>query len=259
MLETGAIERDFKRKVCDELSIQAEGIDRYVVSTPLTFEDGDRLPIVLKKEGDHWVLTDEGHTFMQLTYDLEESDLQEGSRQEIIERTLRAFRLTNRQGELVLPVEDERYGDSLYNFIQALLKVDDIRYLSRERVQSTFLEDFKRFVDKIVPERRRTYKWHDAQRDPQANYEVDYRLDDTEVPLFVFALDTDRKVRDATISLGAFERWGLRFKSLGVFEDQEKVNRKVLARFLDMGGHAFSSLAATEERFKNTFPDYLKD
>ena len=259
MSETANIERDFKRKVCDELSIQSEGIDRYIVSTPLTFEDGDKLPIVLKKENDDWVLSDEGHTFMQLTYDLDDSDLQQGTRGEIIDRALSAFRLKNRQGELILPIEEGRYGDSLYNFIQALLKIDDVRYLSRERVRSTFFEDFKRFVDRAIPEKRRSYKWHDPHKDPQANYEVDYRLNGTEKPLFVFALDSDSKVRDATISLHTFERWGLEFDSLGVFEDQETVNRKVLARFTDICGKLFSNLAAAEERFDKTFPNFVKE
>jgi hypothetical protein len=257
MPDTDNIERDFKRKVCDELSVQPEGLDRYIVSTPLTFEDGDKLPIVLKKEPDGWVLTDEGHTFMQLTYDLEESDLQDGNRKEIIDRTLLASRLRNRQGELVLRIEDERYGDSLYSFIQALIKIDDIRFLSRERVRSTFVEDFKRFVDRVIPASRRTYKWHDAVKDPKGNYEADYRLNGTQTPLLVFALDSDVKVRDATIALAAFERWGLKFDSLGVFEDQESINRRVLARFLDICGKSFSDLSATEERFEKTYPEYV--
>jgi len=44
----------------------------------------------------------------------------------------------DRNGELVLDVQDERYGDALYSFVQALLKITDISYLARERVRSTF-------------------------------------------------------------------------------------------------------------------------
>jgi Domain of unknown function DUF1828 len=259
MPDTNDIEREFKRKVSDQLTLEPEGLDRYIVNTPLTFEDGDRLSIVLKKEGDDWVLTDEGHTFMQLSYDLDESDLQDGNREEIIGRTLLASRVQNRQGELILPIEGELFGDSLYNFVQALIKIDDIRFLSRQRVRSTFIDDFKRLVERIVPETRRAYRWHDPDKDPEKKYEVDYKLNGTETPLFVFALDTNDKVRDATITLGAFERWGLKYKSLGVFEDEEAINRKVLARFLDMGVQAFSSLSATEDRFKRTFPEFVKD
>ena len=53
-------------------------------------------------------------------------------------------------------------------------------------------------------------------------------------PLFVHALDNDRKARDATISLHQFEKWGVSFRSLAIFEDQESINRKVLARFSDV-------------------------
>jgi hypothetical protein len=259
MADTDNIERDFKRKVCDELSIEPEGLNRYIVSTPLTFEDGDVLPIVLKREDGQWVLTDEGHTFLQLTYDLDDTDIQTGNRREIIDRTLLSCGLKNRQGELLLPIEGQRYGDSLYSFIQALIKIDDIRYLSRERVRSTFAEDLKTFVEKVTPATRRTHKWHDAQRDPPANYEADFRLNGTDTPLFIFALDSEVKIRDATITLGQYERWGLTFDSLGIFEDQESVNRKVLARFLDICGKSFSNLSAAEERFAKTYSEYLKE
>ena len=42
------IERDFKNKVTEKLSLSSEGIDRYRVFTPFMFEDGDHLAIVLK-------------------------------------------------------------------------------------------------------------------------------------------------------------------------------------------------------------------
>ena len=44
----------------------------------------------------------------------------------------------------------------------------------------------------------------------------------------------DDRVRDATIALLQFERWGNRYRSLGIFEDQESINRRVLARFSDV-------------------------
>ena len=52
------------------------------------------------------------------------------------------FEVEDRSGELILDVSDVHYGEALYDFIQALLKITDVSYLSRERVQSTFMEDF---------------------------------------------------------------------------------------------------------------------
>lgn len=122
------IERDFKKKVCDRLRLVSEGIDRYRVFTPFMFEDGDHLAIVLKKEHDHWMLSDEGHTYMHLTYDLDEKDLQRGSRQKIITNALSAFDVKDRDGELVLLIQENHYGNALYNFVQALLKITDVTY-----------------------------------------------------------------------------------------------------------------------------------
>ena len=70
-----AIEQDFHRKVSQKIRLSGEGIGRFRVFTPFLFDDGDHLAIVLKKEGTRWVLSDEAHTYMHLTYDIEEKDL----------------------------------------------------------------------------------------------------------------------------------------------------------------------------------------
>lgn len=113
------IERDFKAKICEQVNISAEGVDRYRVLTPFMFDDGDHLVIVLRKQAGRWQLSDEGHTHMRLTYALDEQDLERGARQEIIADALSAFSVEDREGELILPVPDDRYGDALYGFVQA--------------------------------------------------------------------------------------------------------------------------------------------
>ena len=242
------VERDFHEKVSTRIRLEAEGMERYRVFTPFLFEDGDHLSIVLKREGSRWVLSDEAHTYMHLTYELDERDLQTGTRQKIISNALSVFQVEDRDGELILEVPGERYGDALYAFVQALLRIADVSYLSRERARSTFMEDFRALLTEVAPEERISFDWTDPRHDPPGIYSVDCRINGMPRPLFVHALASDGRTRDATIALHQFEKWGIAFRSLAIFEDQESINRKVLARFTDVCDKQFSSLSGNRDR-----------
>jgi len=253
-MNTKGLEKDFKHKVSAEIAVEREGIDRYIVYTPFMFDDGDHFVIVLKKHGDGWRFTDEGHTFMHMSY--EEIDLSQGTRKNIIDQVLLSFRLANDGGELCLEVPDNQYGDALFSFVQALVKISDTAYWTRERIHSTFMEDFLALLEERIPRQRRTFEFRDEQRDPEANYAVDCKVNGMERPLLVFGINNDAKCRDATITLLQFEKWGEQFHSMAIFEDQTQINSKVLARFSDVAEKLFSSLG-TRDRMEKYLDEVL--
>jgi len=247
----------FRERVSQQITLLPEGQSRFRVVTPFQFEDRDHLVIVLCQDALGWVLTDEGHTYMHLTYDVAERDLQRGTRAKVIGNALDAFRVEDSEGELRLRVENDDFGGALYDFVQALLRITDVSYLSRERARSTFLEDLRTFLTDTVPPGRLAADWHHPLHDPAGHYAVDYRINGTAVPLFLLALQNDDNVRDATIKLLQFEKWAVPFRSVGIFEDQEQVNRKVLARFSDACEKQFSSLAANKDRIERYLQEYV--
>ena len=251
------IEKEFREKVSEQIRLESEGMERFRVFTPFKFEDGDHLALILKKEDDRWLLSDEAHTFMHLTYDIEEKDLRRGRRQEIISNVLSVFQVDDREGELLFEVQNNQYGESLFSFIQALIRISDVSYLTREQVRSTFMEDFQNLICELTPVDGREFNWTDSEHDPQGNYTVDCCLNGKQKPVFVFALANDDKTRDATITLHQYEKWKRPFSALGIFKDQSSIARKVLARFSDVCDKQFSSLAPNRERLTRYLEETL--
>ena len=163
---------------------------------------------------------------MHLTYDIDEQDLLRGNRQKIISDALSVFHVEDRDGELTIDVPDHKFGDALYDFVQALLKITDVSFLTRERAQNTFVEDFRSIFTELIPEQRRTFDWHDRKHDPEGKYAIDCRINGMPRPIFIHALLNDAQTRDATITLHQFERWQIPFNSLAIFNDQEAIIEK---------------------------------
>ena len=208
------------------------------------FEDGDHFVVVLRQEDGTWVLTDEGHTFMHLSYS--PVDLSQGTRARVIEDTLAAYRVLNASGELRLAVPGESFGDALFTFVQALARITATAEWTKERVRSTFFEDFRTLMEQTVPRDRLTFGYTDTQTDPERIYRVDCMINHSLRPCYVFAIANDEQCRDATITICHFERHERDFRSLAVFEDQTEIGRRPLAQLSDVVGRQFSSLGASD-------------
>ena len=241
--------QEFQKKVCEEIYLIPEGINRYIVLTPFMFDDGDHLCILLKKGIDgRWYLSDEGHTFMHLSYD--EIDVEHGTRSEIIDSVLLSYGIQNENGELKSIIEKDTYGDTLYSFVQGLIKITDISYLTQERARSTFFGDCLAFLGEKIPGEQRIFNYSNHEHDPDKKYIVDCCVNGTQNPLFIFAILNDNKCRDATITCLRYETFKIPYVATAIFENQEKINRKALARFSDVCEKQFPSLQSARERFE---------
>jgi hypothetical protein len=195
-METRSIQQAFLEKTCEQIEILEEGANRFRIFTPFTFGDGDHIAIVLKQERGQWILSDEGDTLSHLSLLGVSDTIIYGTRRSLVDGILQEFNAENWDGELVARIEHEQYGSALYNFVQTIVKISDLVYLSKERVKSTFLEGFKNLIKEAIPnENRYEFDWHDGERDPDARYKVDCRINHLERPLAIFALQNDEKIR----------------------------------------------------------------
>jgi len=244
------IAHEFQKKISEAVRLQKEGVNRFRVFTPFSFDDGDSFSIVLLKNGSGWKLSDEGHTFMHLSYELDITTLERGKRAEILESVFNNFGISESDGSLELQFEPDQAGNALYTYLQALTKITDLSYLNREIVKSTFTDDFKQVISDELPDGRYIFDYHFENQDSNKSYPVDCFVNSMDLPLLIFAIQNDGKCRDVTISLHQYERWGIPFRSLAIFENQQDINRKVLARFSDVSDKQFSSLISNRDRIR---------
>ncbi len=253
--------RAFKESACGEIDLTSSGINRYLVHVPFTFTDGDHYVVILRQEGQRWVLSDDGHTFMHLSYELREREFEAGNRRKIIDEVLTSYQIENRDGELVLTIPAGRYGDALFTFVQAITRITDMTFLDRATIKNTFREDFNRLVSEKASEagiQNVTFGFLHPVHDPQGKYPVDARLNGvTSQQVLVFAVGNDDQCQTATIVLLQWEKWEEQFHSIAVFRDQTEINRHYLARFSDVLGRQLQNLESARERLKRDFTDLL--
>ena len=65
-------------------------------------------------------------------------------------------------------------------------------------------------------------------------------------------------VRDATIGIAYFIRMGVQFYSVGIFEDQTIINRRVLARFTDICDRQFPIFSVSRDLIEKFLYDALR-
>jgi len=53
---TDTVLKSFRLRICESVRLVAAGNQRHRVLTPCMFDDGDHLAMVLKREGDRWLL-----------------------------------------------------------------------------------------------------------------------------------------------------------------------------------------------------------
>jgi hypothetical protein len=236
------------KSLCGEVQVRTTRQGYLQIVTPFSFPDGDTFQLYLEEAAAGSVrLTDFGHTFMHLSYENDLAKFREGTRGKLFDQVLADSGLRDEQGRLVLDSSLDTLGTNVLQFGQALTRIYDLTFLNRARVESTFYDDLKEKLYRLVaPEKiQPAYTLPDhAEAD---DYPIDFRIEGKRAPLFLFGVATRDKARLVTIVLEHWLRAKVEFDSFLIFQDQQVIPRADLARLSNVGGEMVASLDATED------------
>ncbi len=223
---------------------------------PLFHEDGDMMDIFLDlpnngtaSPGQKIRVSDHGLTLMRLSYTFE---IDTPNKERIFHRILAENGVTEENGELSMEATPPSLYTALLQFSQAVSKVCNMRYFKREVLASLFEEMLAGFVQEQLP--RFNPKDKVLPLPDRDDLEVDWELRPNGVPLYLFAVKDANRARLATISCLEFQRHSLKFKSIAVHEDIDKLGRKDRNRLTNACDKQFTSL----DEFKQNCLPYLE-
>lgn len=247
MTDVMGLREEISRSLNAQIEIESRGIDAFQVNIPFVLSDGDELKIILKRTGDTWKLTDEGHTLMYLSY--HDIGVDSATRSVIMERILKSHFMKDENGRLVL--EDiktpQDIVDAIFTFSQGLLKIGDMSMWKIERAKSRYAEDFRSCVKEGVRGRSLTFSYQNEEYDPNCLYPIDCSVMlKTGRPAYIFSATSADKANWTAAAIYYFEKKKLYIPSCAILHS--KISGKPLLRLEDAADKVFQTPQNAAER-----------
>lgn len=245
-LDISRLERSLCDRLCTTVRIQTRDDGVLMLDTPFTFPDGDHFPIYLSETRTGGiVLSDRGHTLMHISYEHDVDAFYDGARASLREQIALEHGIKEDEGVFSVEAPPDQLAESLFRFGQALTKIYNLTFLSRDHVASTFYEDLKSTLFGMIGEDKLEIDHVPADIPDAVHYPVDYRLEGRDgSSVFIYGVPNKDKARLTTIMLSHFLLHQLSFDSIIVFENQQEIPRLDVARLTNVAGTAVASLSA---------------
>jgi hypothetical protein len=115
------------------------------ITTPYLDRHNDYIQIYLRKEGEEWLLTDDGYTLADLAQS--GCDIDTPRRKALLASTLNGFGVQMNGEALVVRAFPENFSLRKHSLLQAILAVNDLFFVARANVESFFFEDVALWLD----------------------------------------------------------------------------------------------------------------
>ena len=239
-----------KRNFNNRIAIKEKRPDIYQLILPMYHEDGDMIDIFLEQQKDGTLrICDFGMTVMRLSYSYE---IDTENKEAILQRIISENNLIEEEGNIFLITKPDTIYSDILHVAQVFMKIGSMRYFKREVVESLFYE----MLDEIINKDLIDYNPHKKvlplpERD---DLEVDYELRLNGYPFYLFGVKDFARARLATISCLEFQKNNLKFRSLIVHEDFDKLPKKDRSRLTNVCDKQYTSL----DDFKSKAREYFE-
>ena len=141
-LDEAALERTLGNRLCACVRIHRRDDGVVMLDTPFTFPDGDHYAIYLSETPSGGVLlSDRGHTLMQVSYEYDVDAFYEAPRAALRERIVREAGIKEHDGVFSVETAPDQVADAAFRLGQALTKVCDLAFVGSVRPSLTFCDD----------------------------------------------------------------------------------------------------------------------
>ena len=129
----------------DNTALRELAGDVIEITTPYIDRHNDMLQIYAQREGDGFLLTDDGYTLNDL--EISGCGLDTPKRKSLLKETLNGFGVELHDGALRVRTSAHNFGFRKHSLVQTMLAVNDLFALSTPMVSSFFLEDVQAWLD----------------------------------------------------------------------------------------------------------------
>lgn len=251
-MKIDVLKQQLCHSLCRDVSI-VEYKGGAIVSLPMFDRDGDGFSIYLTEISGGWNLSDGASTLMRLSYENDVDSLLKGSKGDLFETYLAEAGATFDDGELLLDISADQLISSLFKFTQMMGRISDISLLKTSRVASTFYEDLRDALFKIIPNEK-VHENYIVPNIPSAeDFKVDYMVEATR-PLYIFGANSKDSVKLATITLQHLEKYADNFDSMVILDDDSKIPQTDIRRLMIAANDivpSFTDTSTIEKKIKH--------
>ena len=250
-MDIKALQKNISEGFHKNIFLKEKRPNLYQVFLPFYYPDGDMIEIFLEINGNNIIIQDMGMTLMRLSYNF---DLNSKNKKKVFNEILNNYQMEESEGNLKIIASCDEIFSYLIQFIQVVIKISDLEFLKREVVRSLFYEYFEKFIiidlENFKPIKE-FYPDFDTEKQYPAPYAIPIKNKD---PFCIYPIASDDKCNESTITVQHYELHNFKPETMAVFENQESIGRKPLARLSNVVGKQFSTLTGNELRIE----EYIK-